>query len=302
MNMTLVAFDFGGSGQSEGEFISLGFHEREELKVIMERLRVSDSVSAIGLWGRSMGAVTALLHVDRDPSIAGLVLDSPFASLKDLAKELFRRYSTKMPGFFFTIAFRFIRSTVKKKAKFDLNTITPIKHVHQAFVPAFFVAAEDDDFVLPHHARDLHARYAGEKSFVECVGDHNSPRPDHLMTAASIFLHNATLGASIPEFTPSPTDASITRSFPSWNSFYQGYDPSLFDPALGTLLLEDAKTSETFPVVGASPFLGPSLAVGEGEDEEEKKLEAMLDQLSLEEQGAKSTKGFSFNAAVDEVL
>lgn len=28
----------------------------------------------IGLWGRSMGAVTALLHGDRDPSIAGMVV------------------------------------------------------------------------------------------------------------------------------------------------------------------------------------------------------------------------------------
>ena len=35
-----------------------------------------------------MGAVTALMHADRDPSIAGLVLDSPFSSLKILAEEL----------------------------------------------------------------------------------------------------------------------------------------------------------------------------------------------------------------------
>jgi hypothetical protein len=29
-----------------------------------------------------MGAVTALMHADRDPSIAGLVLDGPFSSLR----------------------------------------------------------------------------------------------------------------------------------------------------------------------------------------------------------------------------
>lgn len=29
-----------------------------------------------------MGSVTALMHADRDPSIAGLVLDSPFSSLR----------------------------------------------------------------------------------------------------------------------------------------------------------------------------------------------------------------------------
>jgi len=34
------------------------------------------------MWGRSMGAATALLHANRDPSIAGMVLDSAFADLK----------------------------------------------------------------------------------------------------------------------------------------------------------------------------------------------------------------------------
>jgi len=35
-----------------------------------------------------MGAVTSLMHADRDPSIAGLVLDSPFSSLRSLAEDL----------------------------------------------------------------------------------------------------------------------------------------------------------------------------------------------------------------------
>ena len=32
--------------------------------------------------------VTALLHGDRDPSIAGMVLDSPFADLTQLCEEM----------------------------------------------------------------------------------------------------------------------------------------------------------------------------------------------------------------------
>ena len=76
-----------------------------------------------------MGAVTALLHVDRDPSIAGMVLDSPFSDLNKLSKELFWKYSKKMPSLFFTIAYKFVKGTVKKKAKFDLDKIKPIKHV-----------------------------------------------------------------------------------------------------------------------------------------------------------------------------
>lgn len=38
-----------------------------------------------------MGAATALLHGDRDPSIAALVLDSAFADLTQLAEEMVDR-------------------------------------------------------------------------------------------------------------------------------------------------------------------------------------------------------------------
>jgi pimeloyl-ACP methyl ester carboxylesterase len=80
-NMSLFCFDFAGCGQSEGEYISLGYHESEDLRVIMYHLRKYRGASAIALWGRSMGAVTALLYADKDPSIAALVLDSPFSSM-----------------------------------------------------------------------------------------------------------------------------------------------------------------------------------------------------------------------------
>jgi pimeloyl-ACP methyl ester carboxylesterase len=81
-NITLFCFDFAGCGQSGGEYISLGWYERDDLNMIVEYLRKERKCSTVGLWGRSMGAVTALLHGDRDPSIAGMVLDSPFADMK----------------------------------------------------------------------------------------------------------------------------------------------------------------------------------------------------------------------------
>ncbi len=36
---------------------------------MIDHLRKSNTVSTIGLWGRSMGAATSLMHIDRDPSI-----------------------------------------------------------------------------------------------------------------------------------------------------------------------------------------------------------------------------------------
>jgi dienelactone hydrolase len=52
---------------------SLGYWERDDLGAVVDYLRASGDVGAIALWGRSMGAATALLHGDRDPSIAAMV-------------------------------------------------------------------------------------------------------------------------------------------------------------------------------------------------------------------------------------
>ena len=70
---------FHPSGHSDGSFVSLGHFEKEDLLCVVEHLRATNVVSTIGLWGRSMGAATALMHADRDPTIGCMVLDSSFS-------------------------------------------------------------------------------------------------------------------------------------------------------------------------------------------------------------------------------
>ena len=140
-NMTVFCFDFAGCGKSEGEFISLGWWEREDLAIIVEYLRKERRVNTVGLWGRSMGATTALLYADRDPSIAGMVLDSPFSKLSDLVDELAKSY-TKIPSLLIKGALQLIRKSVKSKAKFDIMQLNPIDKVGEAFIPAFFAHGE----------------------------------------------------------------------------------------------------------------------------------------------------------------
>ena len=81
MDITVLALDFSGCGRSEGDYISLGHYEQDDVSAAVKYLRSEGRTSVISIWGRSMGAATTLLHAHRDPSIAGLVLDSPFSSL-----------------------------------------------------------------------------------------------------------------------------------------------------------------------------------------------------------------------------
>ena len=90
--ISVFALDLGGSGISEGEHVTLGVRETLDVAVVVAHLRRGGRVDRVGIWGRSMGAVTALLYANRDPSIAGIVLDSPFSSLTGLMSELVDDY------------------------------------------------------------------------------------------------------------------------------------------------------------------------------------------------------------------
>lgn len=189
MQITVFSFDFSGCGKSDGEYISLGWYERDDVAVVVEHLRSSGRTSYIGLWGRSMGASTALLHAHRDPSIAGLVLDSPFSSLSKLSEELGRQYS-KLPRFLLKGGISLVRKTIKKKANFDIKDVNPIDKVHEAFIPALFVAANDDTFIRPQHSEDIYKAYSGEKDIRRVEGDHNSIRPQFFLDSCGVFFYN----------------------------------------------------------------------------------------------------------------
>jgi len=65
-----------------GEYVTLGAWERLDIRAIVAYLREEGATSTIAFWGRSMGAVAALLYADEDNMLDAMVLDSPFASLR----------------------------------------------------------------------------------------------------------------------------------------------------------------------------------------------------------------------------
>jgi alpha-beta hydrolase superfamily lysophospholipase len=75
-----------------------------------------------------MGAVTALMYAEKDLSIAGMILDSPFSDLKLLAKDLAKAH-TKVPDLVVSATLKLVKNSVKKRAGFDLTTVRPIAHV-----------------------------------------------------------------------------------------------------------------------------------------------------------------------------
>lgn len=189
----LVCFDFAGSGLSDGEYISLGYFEKDDVDVVVTHLRDSKKVSMIGLWGRSMGAVTALMHADRDPSLAGICLDSPFKDLKELAKELVKnRSKIPLPESLVESTLDSIRDTIIERAQFDIFELSPIKNnVGKSYIPAYFISAKDDELIPPSHAKDLSDAYVGlDKPYKLVEGTHNSTREPFVQDSIIFFFVN----------------------------------------------------------------------------------------------------------------
>ncbi|KAH7676905.1 Feruloyl esterase protein [Dioscorea alata] len=189
-NITVFTLDFSGSGLSDGEHVTLGWYEKDDLRAVVNHLRSDGNVSYIGLWGRSMGAVTSLMYAAEDPSVAGMVLDSPFSILVDLMMELVDTYKYPLPKFTVKLAIQHMRKVIKKKANFDIMDLDTIQVAKCCFVPVLLGHATDDDFIRPHHSDRIFESYAGDKNVIKFDGDHNSPRPQFYFDSITIFFHN----------------------------------------------------------------------------------------------------------------
>jgi len=188
--ISLFCFDAAGCGLSDGDYVSLGWFEREDLAVVLRHLRALPNTGPVGLWGRSMGAVTALLHTDRDPQLSAICLDSPFANLRQLAEDLAQSKSGafKVPAWLVDAGIAVVRMRVQALAGFDIEDVVPLDHARRCTVPAIFMHARQDTFISPAHSKQLYNAYGGQKQMINIEGDHNSERSQQAVNQAVGFF------------------------------------------------------------------------------------------------------------------
>ena len=140
-----------------------------------------------------MGAVTALLYSHRDPSIAGVVADSPFSRLVDLMLELGtdsqQQGGLSVPRPLVKMALTMMRRSVRRRAAFSIDDVSPLDVVPECFVPVLLGHGSGDTFIPPHHSERLFTAHGAEtKNYISFEGNHNGVRPDFWYDSALIFL------------------------------------------------------------------------------------------------------------------
>lgn len=208
LGTSVFSFDFAGSGLSDGDYVSLGYYEREDLASVVAHLRANVGSSIkIGLWGRSMGAATALMYASREASlpiqnVSCLILDSSYCDLVQLTGEMVdkaREQGIGVPNVVVSVALAAIGWSVQNKAKFNIKDISPVAHAPFIDVPALVVCGKEDSFIKPHHSERICENYKGPKNLLMVDGDHNDLRPPILFQATTQFLSKHLLQDHAPD-------------------------------------------------------------------------------------------------------
>ena len=146
----ILMFDMRGHGESEGEHISAGYYERNDVLGAIDYIKQRDTETKIGVLGFSMGAATSLMAVAESEEIDAVVADCAYADIVSIIESEFSKRSS-LPKFFIPIILFITRNIYDV----DFTAIIPEEAVREISVPVFIIHGEQDDMVPVQHAYRL---------------------------------------------------------------------------------------------------------------------------------------------------
>ncbi|ABO66710.1 alpha/beta hydrolase [Geobacillus thermodenitrificans] len=136
----VILFDFRASGESDGEMITIGVKEKEDLLGVIDYAK-QHYREPVALYGISMGAATSILAAAEDRDVRGVIADSPFSDLESYLRANMPVW-THLPDVPFTYL---ILAIVPALADLDLRLSSPIHAVNDvAPRPVLFIHSKDD--------------------------------------------------------------------------------------------------------------------------------------------------------------
>jgi uncharacterized protein len=153
----VLLFDSRSHGSSEKAKVSLGYFERNDvlagIQYIQRRYQDVSEQPKIALMGISLGAVTTLAAAAESKSYSALILDSPFASLRETVVEHAWLFF-KMPRYTFASLFLF---WFEHLAGFNPDLVDSHLALQRAMpVPTLFIGSEGDRRILSGTVRALY--------------------------------------------------------------------------------------------------------------------------------------------------
>lgn len=220
---SVLAFDFCGSGKSDGVYVTMGWNEAKDLNAVLQALEGNSSVMSFVIFAHSMGTFPAIVNVasrslvevdkktqaklDSLPHelrpanvnqlgkpIKGLVIDSGYATMAQANEGMLRTMQDEgfpLPKSVMKLALAAINQSVKKRTEVDIDQLRPVEFAAACTIPALFLAGKNDRYIAPEQSDELASKYPGPATVLKVEGEHYDPRDDQVYANAVDFLYGA---------------------------------------------------------------------------------------------------------------
>lgn len=178
--------DARSHGKSEGEYITFGYYEQDDLNNWINQEVAEKNNQSIYLFGTSMGAATVTMsQKKRHSNVKAVIEDCGFSALEEQFRSVLRLVTDRIS--FIPIINQFDwygketqlldllnNRHIIPKLSFDLfNADSPLKSVQQSGVPQLFIHGEADWFIKPNEMNVLYNNAIGYKEKLSVPGaDH----------------------------------------------------------------------------------------------------------------------------------
>lgn len=161
MGFNTLLIDFRGSGGSSGNTTTIGYEESEDVASSIEYLRKKGKEN-IYLLGTSMGAASILKSVaENDLAVKGIIIECPFASLLQTAKNRFERMGLpSFPGAHFLVLWGGIENG------FWGFSHNPSEYSKGVNIPSLLIYGEKDARVKRFETDEIFTNLNGQKELL----------------------------------------------------------------------------------------------------------------------------------------
>lgn len=157
----ILLFDLRYFGESQGEFCSMGYNEKNDIKAAINFLE-SKGINDIGIIAESMGGVAVILALEDKINIRCVVLDSVFSDLKKLI--LYTGKKDKHLSQWIAMRVVFI---IEKRLRVLMEQLSASKAIKKTHVPVYVICGRGDQRVPFSQCEEIYASANDPKFFWE---------------------------------------------------------------------------------------------------------------------------------------
>jgi fermentation-respiration switch protein FrsA (DUF1100 family) len=158
----VLMFDFRAHGRSEGQYVTFGMYEKDDLLGALDFL-AARGIQRAGVLGFSLGATTAIITAAITDRIAALVAEGAVARLKQTLARRLWRYGVPLPLGWLLAAWALVFAATITRGRIDqVDAVRWIPHIQ---APILLIHGAADDLISAAEVAELSVR-SGSRAVV----------------------------------------------------------------------------------------------------------------------------------------